>query len=216
MLRAYLGAVQSVHYSTLLSCTVLYWCTGRILYGTVLSCSVLSCLVWWCLILSLSCPCLVLVLYCLVVSCLVISCPVLSCLSRYNFGRVRSIFTAEGCFMLSRLPFSFFLHATESTLTTPLRPDRYHATPFHPPVRACVPCVSLRLALSWLWLEQGQKLAILGPNGAGKSTLLKALAGVLPLSEGERNEGEGLKLGVFTQVRKHFRLTTVHCNQVII
>ncbi|CAM9132684.1 unnamed protein product [Laminaria digitata] len=50
-----------------------------------------------------------------------------------------------------------------------------------------------------LKLEKGQKLAILGPNGAGKSTLLKALAGVLPLSEGERNEGEGLKLGVFTQ-----------------
>lgn len=47
--------------------------------------------------------------------------------------------------------------------------------------------------------RQGQTLAILGPNGAGKSTLLKALAGILSLSKGERNEGEGLKLGVFTQ-----------------
>ncbi|CAN0018833.1 unnamed protein product [Pylaiella littoralis] len=50
-----------------------------------------------------------------------------------------------------------------------------------------------------LKLEKGQTLAILGPNGAGKSTLLKALAGILSLSKGERNEGEGLKLGVFTQ-----------------
>eukprot|EP00903_Cladosiphon_okamuranus_P014012 g13030.t1 len=50
-----------------------------------------------------------------------------------------------------------------------------------------------------LKLEKGQTLAILGPNGAGKSTLLKALAGILPLSDGDRNIGEGLKLGVFTQ-----------------
>ncbi|CAN0063074.1 unnamed protein product, partial [Ectocarpus sp. 12 AP-2014] len=53
-----------------------------------------------------------------------------------------------------------------------------------------------------LKLEKGQTLAILGPNGAGKSTLLKALAGILPLSEGERKEGEGLKIGVFTQASK--------------
>lgn len=44
-------------------------------------------------------------------------------------------------------------------------------------------------------------MAILGPNGAGKSTLLKALCGMLPLSAGTRKEGEGLRLGVFTQVR---------------
>lgn len=50
--------------------------------------------------------------------------------------------------------------------------------------------------------QQGQTLAILGPNGAGKSTLLKALAGILPLSAGERKEGEGLKIGVFTQASK--------------
>ena len=50
--------------------------------------------------------------------------------------------------------------------------------------------------------RKGQTVAILGPNGAGKSTLLKALAAALPLREGQRLEGEGLKLGVFTQVRK--------------
>lgn len=57
-------------------------------------------------------------------------------------------------------------------------------------------------------LGQGQTLAILGPNGAGKSTLLKALAGNLPLSSGDRNEGEGLKLGVFTQARSTFKVTS--------
>lgn len=54
--------------------------------------------------------------------------------------------------------------------------------------------------------RQGQTLAILGPNGAGKSTLLKALAGILPLSAGDRKEGEGLKLGVFTQAKPLFFL----------
>lgn len=48
-------------------------------------------------------------------------------------------------------------------------------------------------------LEKGQTMAILGPNGAGKSTLLKALCGMLPLSAGTRKEGDGLRLGVFTQ-----------------
>ncbi|CAM9810216.1 unnamed protein product, partial [Ectocarpus fasciculatus] len=61
-----------------------------------------------------------------------------------------------------------------------------------------------------LKLEKGQTLAILGPNGAGKSTLLKALAGILPLSAGERKEGEGLKIGVFTQASK---LTITNCKQ---
>lgn len=51
---------------------------------------------------------------------------------------------------------------------------------------------------------KGQKLAILGPNGAGKSTLLKAMGGVLPLSAGERREGEGLQPGMFTQARDFF------------
>lgn len=56
------------------------------------------------------------------------------------------------------------------------------------------------LALSALFLNvKGQTVAILGPNGAGKSTLLKALGGTLPISAGERREGEGLQLGMFTQ-----------------
>lgn len=60
--------------------------------------------------------------------------------------------------------------------------------------------LAFRVPLSLLRaFRKGQTLAILGPNGAGKSTLLKALSGVLPLSKGERVEGEGLKLGVFTQ-----------------
>ncbi len=33
-------------------------------------------------------------------------------------------------------------------------------------------------------VDDGEVLAVLGPNGAGKSTLLRALAGLLPLSEG--------------------------------
>lgn len=54
---------------------------------------------------------------------------------------------------------------------------------------------------------KGQKLAILGPNGAGKSTLLKAMGGVLPLSAGERREGEGLQPGMFTQARVFSKLS---------
>lgn len=33
-------------------------------------------------------------------------------------------------------------------------------------------------------LDAGESLTVTGPNGAGKSTLLRALAGLLPLSEG--------------------------------
>lgn len=35
-----------------------------------------------------------------------------------------------------------------------------------------------------LQVEAGKVVAVLGPNGAGKTTLLKALAGLIPLSEG--------------------------------
>lgn len=51
----------------------------------------------------------------------------------------------------------------------------------------------------------------MGPNGAGKSTLLKALAGVLPLREGDRKEGEGLRLGVFTQAS-----TPLCCSDIVV
>jgi molybdate transport system ATP-binding protein len=40
-----------------------------------------------------------------------------------------------------------------------------------------------RLALS-LGIEPGQVVALLGPNGAGKTTALRALAGLLPITEG--------------------------------
>jgi branched-chain amino acid transport system ATP-binding protein len=36
-----------------------------------------------------------------------------------------------------------------------------------------------------LVVRQGQSQCIIGPNGAGKSTLLKAIAGLLPIREGE-------------------------------
>ena len=48
-------------------------------------------------------------------------------------------------------------------------------------------------------LTAGMRMIVRGPNGAGKSTLVKALAGALPLLEGERVTDERLKLGHFTQ-----------------
>lgn len=48
-------------------------------------------------------------------------------------------------------------------------------------------------------LSERSRVVLLGPNGAGKTTLLRALAGRLPLLEGNRTPAPGLKLGVFTQ-----------------
>jgi ATP-binding cassette subfamily F protein 3 len=45
----------------------------------------------------------------------------------------------------------------------------------------------------------GARIGLLGPNGAGKSTLLKALAGLLPLRNGERFAAQQLRLGYFAQ-----------------
>lgn len=64
----------------------------------------------------------------------------------------------------------------------------------------CVDCPTEASLRNVVVPSQGQTVAILGPNGAGKSTLLKSLAATLPLREGQRIEGEGLKLGIFTQV----------------
>ena len=48
-------------------------------------------------------------------------------------------------------------------------------------------------------ISKGMRAVVRGANGAGKSTLLHALAGRLPLIEGERVEGQGLDVGLFTQ-----------------
>jgi ATP-binding cassette subfamily F protein 3 len=53
----------------------------------------------------------------------------------------------------------------------------------------------------------GARIGLLGRNGAGKSTLVKLLAGELPLAEGARIEGKGLRIGYFAQHQlEHLRL----------
>jgi len=48
-------------------------------------------------------------------------------------------------------------------------------------------------------LEPGSRIGLLGPNGAGKSTLIKTLVGDLAPQSGERNSGEHLRVGYFSQ-----------------
>ena len=50
-----------------------------------------------------------------------------------------------------------------------------------------------------LVIERGDHIAFLGRNGAGKSTLLKMLAGVEPISGGERLPGHQTTLGYYAQ-----------------
>ncbi|MFT6123242.1 MAG: ATP-binding cassette subfamily F protein 3 [Oleiphilaceae bacterium] len=45
----------------------------------------------------------------------------------------------------------------------------------------------------------GTRIGLLGPNGAGKSTLVKSLVGDLVQINGQRSEGEHLKIGYFAQ-----------------
>ena len=45
----------------------------------------------------------------------------------------------------------------------------------------------------------GTRVGLLGPNGAGKSTLVKSLVGDLVQINGQRSEGEHLKVGYFAQ-----------------
>ncbi len=49
--------------------------------------------------------------------------------------------------------------------------------------------------------ERGQRTVLVGPNGAGKSTLIKLLAGVLPVTKGERILGMNVRAGYFSQNR---------------
>jgi len=78
-----------------------------------------------------------------------------------------------------------------------------------PPPCAAEPLVLKNARFGWngntilrdcdLVLERGSRLVVVGPNGAGKSTFLRALSGRLDLLEGSRVEGQGVKLGIFTQ-----------------
>lgn len=58
-----------------------------------------------------------------------------------------------------------------------------------------------------LTLRPGSRWGLLGRNGAGKSTLMKFLAGVLSPLQGERHEGNAVRIGYFAQHQlDHLRL----------
>jgi ATP-binding cassette subfamily F protein 3 len=48
-------------------------------------------------------------------------------------------------------------------------------------------------------IERGAKIALVGPNGAGKSTLMKLIAGIEPLTAGERVVGHNVTMSYFAQ-----------------
>ena len=50
-----------------------------------------------------------------------------------------------------------------------------------------------------LSLQPDMRIGLLGANGAGKSTLIKSLMGDIALLNGERREGENLRVGYFAQ-----------------
>ncbi len=50
-----------------------------------------------------------------------------------------------------------------------------------------------------LIVERGQKIALVGPNGAGKSTMMKLMAGLEPLTAGDRIVGDKVVMGYFAQ-----------------
>ena len=48
-------------------------------------------------------------------------------------------------------------------------------------------------------IERGARIALVGPNGAGKSTMIRVLAGIEPLTAGERFAGDRVAIGYFAQ-----------------
>jgi ATP-binding cassette, subfamily F, member 3 len=56
-------------------------------------------------------------------------------------------------------------------------------------------------------LTPNDRIALLGPNGAGKSSFIKLLASEIEAAKGERDIGQGLKIGYFAQHQvDHLRL----------
>ena len=70
--------------------------------------------------------------------------------------------------------------------------------------RAVVVRGEFRLGPIDLELRHGDRLALLGPNGSGKTTLLRALLGELPLADGNRQIGPGVRFGELEQSRAAF------------